>query len=55
MKLKLDENLGFRGREYFSANEYDVETVLSQGLCGAIDNLLIDVCRGKAGPTGSGL
>jgi len=47
MKLKLDENLGARGREFLIANGFDVETVLSQGLCGATDHVLIDVCRSE--------
>jgi len=47
MKLKLDENLGRRGRELLLANGFDVETVLSQGLCGATDHALIDVCRSE--------
>jgi len=45
MKVKLDENLGRRGREFFIENGFDVETVLSQGLCGATDRTLIDICR----------
>jgi len=45
MKVKLDENLGLRGRELLFSRGFDVETVLSQGLCGATDHVLIDVCR----------
>ena len=47
MKLKLDENLGSRGREFLHASGFDVETVVSQGLCGAADHALIDVCRSE--------
>ncbi len=45
MKVKLDENLGRSAREFLLAKGFDVETVLSQGLCGAKDRKLIDVCR----------
>ena len=47
MKVKLDENLGIRGREFLLASGFDVETVVSQGLCGATDHALIDVCRSE--------
>ncbi len=47
MRVKLDENLGRRGREFLLDSGFDVETVVSQGLCGATDHVLIDVCRSE--------
>jgi len=47
MKVKLDENLGCRGREFLLSSGFDVETVVSQALCGATDHVLIDVCRSE--------
>lgn len=47
MKVKLDENLGTRGQEFLHSKGFDVETVVSQGLCGASDRALIDVCRNE--------
>lgn len=45
MKIKLDENLGQRGADIFRNAGHDVETVASEGLCGATDRALIDACR----------
>jgi predicted nuclease of predicted toxin-antitoxin system len=45
MKLKLDENLGKRGREILSAAGHDVATVASQSLEKAEDSKLIECCR----------
>jgi predicted nuclease of predicted toxin-antitoxin system len=44
MKLKLDENLGERGREILSRG-HDVTTVASQSLQKAEDAKLIERCR----------
>jgi hypothetical protein len=49
MKIKLDEHLGQRGAEIFRSAGHDVETVASEGLSGATDRALIDVCRRHAG------
>lgn len=45
MKLKLDENLGDRGRSIFADAGHDVATVTEQGLAGAVDDRVIEVCR----------
>jgi len=45
MKLKLDENLGKRGREILLAAGHDVETVALQGLQKTEDPILIEHCR----------
>ena len=45
MKLKLDENLGERGRLALLQAGHEVETVGSQGLCAAADATLQDVCQ----------
>lgn len=44
MLLKLDENLGERGRQLLSDAGHDVATVASQGLSGAVDRRVIEVC-----------
>lgn len=44
MLLKLDENLGVRGRQLLSDAGHDVATVASQGLSGAVDRRVIEVC-----------
>ena len=47
MKFKLDENLGPLGQALLQADGHDVMTVLQQGLGGADDTRLFDVCRGE--------
>ena len=44
MLIKLDENLGERGRKLFADAGHDVATVADQGLSGADDHRVIEVC-----------
>jgi len=44
MKLKLDENLGLRGREVLVAAGHDVCTVPEQNLCAATDEQVAVRC-----------
>lgn len=45
MKLKLDENLGARGREILASSGHDVATVADQSLQAAEDSKLIEACQ----------
>jgi len=45
VRLKLDENLGRRGVELFRNAGHNVSTVVEQGLAGAQDRRLIEICR----------
>lgn len=45
MRLKLDENLGRRGVELFRNAGHNVTTIAEQGLAGAQDRRLIEICR----------
>ncbi|HEY5209558.1 MAG TPA: DUF5615 family PIN-like protein [Stellaceae bacterium] len=44
MKLKLDENIGRRGLELLGTYGHDVSTVRAQGLGGASDERLFEIC-----------
>lgn len=45
MKLKLDENLGKRGKEILESDGHDVVTVAEQSLQGSEDGELLEHCR----------
>jgi predicted nuclease of predicted toxin-antitoxin system len=42
--IKLDENLGERGRRLFADAGHDVAAVADPGLSGAVDRRVIEVC-----------
>jgi predicted nuclease of predicted toxin-antitoxin system len=44
MKIKLDENLGVRGKEILSDAGFDVTTVPDQNMCSVSDDDLINAC-----------
>ncbi|MBX9879742.1 MAG: DUF5615 family PIN-like protein [Candidatus Obscuribacterales bacterium] len=44
MKIKLDENIGKRGKEILEAAGHEVLTVADQKMCGSSDDSLIAVC-----------
>jgi predicted nuclease of predicted toxin-antitoxin system len=44
VKIKLDENLGARGQELFTADGHDACTVLAQKLQGSTDDKLFAAC-----------
>jgi predicted nuclease of predicted toxin-antitoxin system len=45
--IKLDENLGERGRTLFAGAGHDVATVGDQRLAGAVDRRVIEVCEAE--------
>lgn len=47
MKFKLDENIGARGVAVLKGYGHDVSTVAEQGLSGATDTSLFDVCKAE--------
>jgi hypothetical protein len=47
MRINLDENIGNRGVELLRLAGHDVMTVPDQGLQGARDETLFDICAGE--------
>ena len=47
MKIKLDENIGKRGLELLRLEGHDALSVYDQGLSGADDDRLFDVCASE--------
>jgi hypothetical protein len=47
VRIKLDENIGKRGRELLRQCGHDVLTVYDQGLCGIADDRLFDICSNE--------
>jgi predicted nuclease of predicted toxin-antitoxin system len=47
VKFKLDENLSRRATDLIRGAGHDVVTVASQGLRGAADERLFEVCMGE--------
>jgi predicted nuclease of predicted toxin-antitoxin system len=45
--IKLDENLGERGKQLFAEAGHDVAMVADQGLSGADDHRVIEVCAAE--------
>ncbi len=47
MRMKLDENIGQRGKALLSAAGHEVCTILEQNLQSAPDSTVIEVCRSE--------
>lgn len=45
MKIKLDENLGNRGKEILEKSGFNVQTVHDEELCSVSDTTLIKICK----------
>ncbi len=45
MKIKLDENLGERGKEIFKKYGHDALSVYDQNMESSSDNNLIQICK----------
>ncbi|MGB3193073.1 MAG: DUF5615 family PIN-like protein [Limnoraphis sp.] len=48
MKIKLDENIGNRGKHLLIEAGHDVSTVFEQDLSGAPDPEILEVCRSES-------
>jgi hypothetical protein len=47
VQVKLDENVGERGRQLFVEAGHDIATVADQGLAGAVDGRVIAACQAE--------
>jgi len=47
VKIKLDENIGARGGEFLAEKGHDISTVHGQGLSGAPDEKIFEVCAAE--------
>ncbi len=47
IKIKLDENIGIRGKGIFQKSGFDVKSVYDENLCSASDNKIIEVCKNE--------
>ena len=45
IKIKIDENLGLRGKEIFKTNGFDIRSVIDEDLCLSSDFNLIKICK----------
>ena len=47
IKIKIDENLGLKGKEIFKTNGFDIRWVIDEDLCSSSDFNIIKICKKK--------